>query len=138
MTLLGGCRCGGPAVSGRYADVVIVQTGSTGREVLLRDATVALQPVFMGETGEQAVPLRNLGLEAGRIETITRLEGDEGLTVTHEGELEPNEDGALTVRFVAPQAADVGEPRTTHRARFSMQVNGARPGEEELDRKSVV
>ena len=67
-----GCRCGSATVSSRFGELVVVQLGSTGREVLSRDAGVTLPPTFM-ETSEAAeVAVRNVGQEDIVILSVTR------------------------------------------------------------------
>lgn len=131
---LAACTCGGGGVASRYGDLVVVQAGATGREVLLREATVALPPAFMSTTARGEVPVRNVGQEDVVIASVERVEGDEalsledaaGLTVT------PQADAALPVRFTPPQAAEATALEVQHRAKFLLRLSGAREGEDVL------
>ena len=128
------CRCGTANVSGRYGELVIVQQGATGREVLLREATLTLPPAFMETRGVGEVPVRNVGQEEIDILSVTRLEGDESLSLDDAVGLAvgAGNDAVLPVRFSPAQATDATLADVTHRAKFSLQLNGARAGEEQL------
>lgn len=129
-----GCRCGNSSVSSRYGDLVVVQTSATGRETLLKEATVTLPPTFMDAVGTSEVPVRNVGLEEVAIASVTRLEGSEALSLDGAVGLEVNADAdaALPVRFAPPQDTNPTLTGVIHRAKFSLQLRGARPGDEEL------
>ncbi len=128
------CRCGGGNVSGRFGELVIVQDGATGRELLLREATITLAPAFMETLSAGEVPVRNVGLEEISIVSVTRLEGDPSLTLDDAVGMSvaAGDDAVLPVRFAPGQAPDATTPEVTHRAKFSVQLSGARAGEEEL------
>lgn len=129
-----GCRCGGNGVSTRYGELVIVQLGATGREVLSRQATLTVPATFMETVGGTKVPVRNVGLEEIVILSATRLEGDESLSLDDAVgvAVAPDNDAVLPVRFTPPQATLATTPEVTHRAKFSVKVSGAREGEDEL------
>lgn len=131
---LAACTCGGGGVASRYGDLVVVQAGPNGREVLLREATVTLPPAFMSTAARGEVPVRNVGLEDVRIAAVERVGGDEalsldeavGLTVT------PQAAAALPVRFTPPQAPEATAVEVLHRAKFLVRLSGAREGEDVL------
>ena len=129
-----GCKCDGGAVASRYGDLVIVQLGTTGREVFSRQATLTVPPTFMEMVGTTEVPVRNVGLEEIVILSATRLEGDESLSM--DGAINvaiaPDADAVLPVSFSPPQATVATTPEVTHRAKFSLKLSGAREGEDEL------
>lgn len=129
-----GCKCGSSGVSGRFGELVIVQVGPTGREVLSRDATLTLPPTFMETLGVSEVPVRNVGLEEIVIVSVTRLEGDEALSLDDAAGVAvgPDSNAVLPVRFSPTQATDATLPDVTHRAKFSLKLSGAREGEDEL------
>lgn len=130
-----GCQCGaGGNLTSRYGDLVIVQLGATGREVLTREATIAVPPAFMETLGVSEVPVRNVGLEEISISSVTRLEGDESISLDDANGLliAPDNDAVLPVRFSPPQASDATLAGATHRAKFSLKLSGAREGEDEL------
>ena len=131
---IGSCRCGGGTVSGRFGDLVVVQAGTTGREVLTRDATLTLPPAFMETQGVSQVPVRNVGLAEIVIVSVTRLEGDPTLSLDDAVgvAIAADNDAALPVRFSPAQASDPTLPDVTHRAKFSLKLSGARAGEDEL------
>lgn len=128
------CGCGQASLSSRYGELVVVERDTVGREYFLRDATVRLPPVAMSAVGEHPVPVRNLGQESVTITAATRLEGDEALSL--EGAvglaIDALADATLPARFAPLQAADATLPEVPARARFSLALSGARPGEEEL------
>lgn len=132
--LITSCGCGQANLSTRYGELVVVKQDTVGREYFLRDATVALPPVAMGEVGAHAVPVRNLGQESVTISAVTRLDGDEALSLEDAVGLtvEALADGALPTRFAPLQAADATVPEVPARARFELTLSGARPGEERL------
>lgn len=131
---LSACTCGSGGVASRYGDLVVVQVGPTGREVLLREATVTLAPAFMSTTATGEVPVRNVGQEEVLIASVERVEGDEalslddavGLAVTAQA------DARLPVRFSPPQATDATVAEVRHRAKFLVRLDGARAGEDVL------
>ena len=115
------CKCGGGTISSRFGELVIVQRGTTGREVFLHEATVTLPPTFMETLGVSEVQVRNVGLEEMVILAVTRLEGDESLSLADAAgmAIAPENDAALPVRFSPPQAANASLPDFTHRAKLS-------------------
>lgn len=129
-----GCRCGGATVSARFGELVVVQRGSTGREVLSRDTSLTLPPTFMETLATAEVPVRNVGQEEISILSVTRLEGDEALSLDDATGLTiaSSADAALLVRFAPPQASDGSLKELTHRAKFSLRLSGAREGEDEI------
>ncbi|MFZ5441817.1 MAG: choice-of-anchor D domain-containing protein [Myxococcota bacterium] len=131
---LASCRCGGPSVAARYGELVIVQLGPTGRELLSREATLTLPPAFMGTVGSGEVTVRNVGQEEITIASVTRLEGDEAISLDDAVGLSvlAGENAALPVRFAPPQASDATLREASHRAKFSLALQGAREGENEL------
>lgn len=128
------CRCGNANVSSRFGELVVVQTGADRRELLLRDATVRVPSTFMDTLGAGEVPVRNVGVEEIAIASITRLDGDSSLSLDDAvGQvIAAQTDAVLAVRFSPGQADDATLAEVTHRAKFSVQLSGARPGEEEL------
>lgn len=132
--LFASCGCGQASLSSRYGELVVVKQDTVGREYFLRDATVPLPPVAMSAVGEHPVPVRNLGQESVTITAVTRLEGDAALSL--EGAVglavDALADATLPARFAPPQADDATLPEVPARARFSLTLGGARPGEEEL------
>ena len=123
---LAACKCGGGSVAGRFGDLVIVQAGPGEREQLLKEATVAVPPAFMGAEGEGAVPVRNVGQESVTVTAVARLEGDESLSLDGAVGLtvRAQDDGSLPVRFAPPQATSATLPQVTHRAKFAVTVSG--------------
>lgn len=134
-----GCRCGSTSVSSRFGELVVVQLGTTGREVLSRDTRITLPPTFMETSEAGEVPVRNVGLEDISILSVTRLEGDESITMDEAVGLtiSPSADATLPVRFSPGQAADAALPELTHRAKFSVKLTGARDGEDEVSLEFV-
>ncbi|MFT3711222.1 MAG: choice-of-anchor D domain-containing protein [Archangium sp.] len=132
VVMVSGCRCGGGNVTGRYGDLVVVQVGATGREQLLKDATVTLAPAFMGTLAAGEVPVRNVGVEEVSIATVTRVEGSEALSLDDAigVEVQPDADVVLPVRFNPPQDANANLSSVIHRAKFELKLIGARPGED--------
>ncbi len=132
--LLAGCSCGQAGLASRYGDLVVVRADTVGREYFLRDATLALPPVAMGQVGTSGVPVRNVGQESVTVASVTRLEGDESLSLDEAVglQVEALADAELPARFAPAQAADATVPQVPARARFSLRLSGARPGEDEL------
>lgn len=126
---LAGCRCDGGNISARYGELVFVQ----GAE-LVKDGAFSPPPVFMGTEGQSEVPVRNLGLENVRIATVTRDEGDEGLSLDGAVglEVDGDADATLPLVFRAPQAADASLQETVHTARFTLTLEGTAAGNEVL------
>ena len=128
------CKCGGGTISSRFGELVVVLQGATGREVLTREATLTVPPTFMETLGLSEVPVRNVGLEQIVIVSVTRLEGDESLSLDDAVgmAITPPNDAALPVRFSPAQAIDASLRDVTHRAKFSLILSGGREGENEL------
>jgi hypothetical protein len=131
---LASCTCGGGNVSSRYGDLVVVQRGPTGREQLLREATVTLAPAFMDTVAAGAVPVRNVGQEELVIASVELVEGSPALSLDEAVSLAvpPGQDATLPVRFAPPQDADVTAVEVLHRASFRVRLSGARAGEDTL------
>ncbi|MDP3153126.1 MAG: choice-of-anchor D domain-containing protein [Archangium sp.] len=129
-----GCKCGGGTLSSRFGELVVVQLGATGREVISRDATLTLPSAFMETLGAGEVPVRNVGLEEISILSVTRLEGDASLSLDDAVGLVigADQDAVLPVRFSPLQATDATLRDLTHRAKFSLALSGAREGEAEV------
>lgn len=129
-----GCRCGGGTVSARYGELVVVQLGPTGREVLSRDTSFTLPSTFMETLATGEVPVRNVGQEEIVVLSVTRLEGDDSLSLDDAIGLTvaPSADAVLPVRFSPGQASDASLKDLTHRAKFSLRLSGAREGEDEV------
>lgn len=134
LVAVSACRCNGPSVSSRYGELVFVQPGSAGRELLVTDAEVAAPTVFMGSSTDFTVPVRNVGLEPVTIASVEALEGDEAFSLTDaEGlSVDGTMDGAVTVRFSPPQAADATLERQAHHAKWKLHLSGAAPGSEAI------
>lgn len=129
-----GCKCGGGTLSSRFGELVVVQLGPTGREVLSRDATLTLPSTFMQTLGVGEVPVRNVGLEEIGVLSVTRLEGDESLSLDDAvgTVIRAEQDAVLPARFSPLQATDATLRDLTHRAKFSLKLSGAREGEDEV------
>jgi hypothetical protein len=134
LAILSSCTCGGPGVSRTYGELYVVQLGSTGREQLVREATVRGPATFMDTVGTFEVPVRNVGLEGVSIESVTKLEGDDTLTLENVVGLQvaASGDAALAVRFAPTQAADATLPEVEHRAKYELAIGGAREGEDKI------
>jgi Abnormal spindle-like microcephaly-assoc'd, ASPM-SPD-2-Hydin len=129
-----GCRCGTSSVSSRFGELVVVQQGANGREVLVHEATVPLPPTFMDTLEAAEVPVRNVGQEEISVVSVMRLEGDTSLSLDDAVgmAIAPQVDATLPARFAPAQAADATTAEVVHRAKFAVQLSGARPGEETL------
>lgn len=134
LLLAAGCGCNQQGLAGRFGELAVVRQDTVGREFLLRDATVPLPRVAMGQVGTSQVPVRNIGLEPVTVVRVTRLDGDEALSLDDAVGVSVAglADGALPTRFSPPQAADATLPEAPFRARFSLALEGTRPEEAEL------
>ena len=131
---LAACRCDGPSVASRYGELVFVEQGSGGHELLVTDAELTAPTTFMRNTSELTVPVRNVGLDPVTIETVEQLEGDAAFSLDGaEGvQVDGTSDGALTVHFTPPQADDATLAQTAHHAKWKLTLSGAAPGNETL------
>lgn len=134
LTVVSSCRCGGPTVSSRFGELVVVQLGTTGRETFSREASLGLPATFMGTLGAGEVRVRNVGQEEISLATVTLLEGSDAISLDDAVGVvvAAGDDALLPVRFAPPQATDATLREVTHHAKFSLALTGAREGEGEL------
>lgn len=131
---LTGCTCSEGQVSRVFGRLLVVQLASSGEETLTRDAVVSVPSTFMETESISQVPVRNIGFANITIASVTRLEGDESLSLQDaEGkEVLFGTEAQLQVRFSPAQAADATALHVNHRAKFSLALSNAAPGEEEI------
>lgn len=130
---LGACQCDrSSALHQKYGELELVTRTIDGDELLSRDTSVTMERVPMGATGSVSVTVRNVGSASLTLTHLAQLEGDVGFAaeLPADAVLRPSEDFTLTVGFTAEQAADATLPSVPHQAKFELQVEGARPGEE--------
>ncbi|MCC6336598.1 MAG: choice-of-anchor D domain-containing protein [Myxococcales bacterium] len=132
---LGGFSCGcdrGGGLTGQAGELVVVVAGPA-RESLTREALLTLDPVVMDERGDGQVRLRNIGVAALTIVSVSREGGSDALTLDDAAGRVIPRDGEVTLsaHFAPPTDADVTKATVEHRADFRVQVSGGRPGEEQ-------
>lgn len=129
---LGALGCDRPTgLRSTSGELVFVLPGPDG-ELRSREATLVLAPQAMRTAGSQQVTVRNIGDAPVGLKRLSKVSGSDALSMKAPAEatLGPLGETTLTVDFAPPQDPDAARPSAPHRARFRLDLEGARAGED--------